>query len=273
MLFLFFTRMKKYIPFLILISVMSSYSYESLLFRPLAANVFEPRIGVLFQPSYEKLRLDIGASFDLADKREVFEDKDEMRMGADFMTYTRLRSEGSLKFPVETSDYWFGFNFSYKPAAEDNYLSHRLRVAHISSHLVDGLAKDTVLSRTPFVFSREFVDYTAAYNFGDCRVYAGLNYIFSTKPKEVKALEINAGADGMYPLADKWKIQAGYHFRLTGAEKYSGQHAGQAGLLFESSKGRGIMLSAYYFSGMDIHGMFFRERTEYVGLGFQVFFI
>nr|HPI19931.1 hypothetical protein [Candidatus Kapabacteria bacterium] len=43
------------------------FSQESLLFKPLTANVFEPRIGSFYQFSDEKLRLDIGTSIDLFD--------------------------------------------------------------------------------------------------------------------------------------------------------------------------------------------------------------
>ena len=57
-------------------------------FKPLLANPYESRLGFIGQPSEERLRMDIGATFDLfrLGKASTF--------GIDMMTYTQLRSEG-----------------------------------------------------------------------------------------------------------------------------------------------------------------------------------
>ena len=96
-----------YFVFILVLTSASASGFDKLLFTPLTANVFEPRIGAMYQLSAEKLRLDIGASFDLADLK-LF-DGVETRFGTDFFTFTRLRSERGFKFPVETSDYFFGW--------------------------------------------------------------------------------------------------------------------------------------------------------------------
>ncbi|HYF01921.1 MAG TPA: hypothetical protein VEC36_00985, partial [Patescibacteria group bacterium] len=138
-------------------------------FTPLIANPLEGRVGAMYQFADNKLRLDIGNSIDVykLPNRDV-------AFGVDFYTFTRLRSEGNFKFPVETSDYYFGVNFSssslrdskkyYDEESDRTYEvgfkpSLRLRLAHISSHLVDGLADTSgKLEKKPFVYSREFAD-------------------------------------------------------------------------------------------------------------------
>jgi hypothetical protein len=166
---------------LMLISFTYAQSFDKLLFTPLTANVFEPRIGSSYQFSSDRLRLDIGASFDLMDIN--ISDEVETRFGTDFFTYTHLRSEGNFKFPVETSDYFFGINFSAKKSLEDIELSSRLRIAHISSHLVDGYAYKDRFYKEPFVYSREFSDLVLAAKYSGLRGYFGWQVLFSKIPK------------------------------------------------------------------------------------------
>ena len=83
------------------------FSFEELLFRPLTANHLESRIGTFYQHTEERLRLDIGHSLDLF---EITNTGFLMRIGGDFFILSRLRSDGRMKFPVETADYYFGFN-------------------------------------------------------------------------------------------------------------------------------------------------------------------
>lgn len=245
-------------------------AFENLLFRPLVANTFESRVGCSYRESDEKVRLDIGASIDLA---EFKIGDDALRIGGDFFTYTRLRTAGNMKFPVETSDYYFGLNASSRFKWLERDFTARLRVAHISSHVVDGLSNDTVFTRTPFVYSREFLDVALATEFGPVRPYIGLCYVFSTKPKDPDPLVVQLGADLDYPLSfAQWvHVSAGYDFKLPGIDGvYTGVHTAQMGLLFKTSAHTGIFAGAYLFDGRSIHGMFYRERDSYGGFGFQL---
>ncbi|MGA2297355.1 MAG: DUF1207 domain-containing protein [FCB group bacterium] len=255
----------------ILINIIDSYAYDGLLFRPLTANTFEPRVGVMYQFNDKKLRLDIGNSIDLLGFN--LSDNSELRIGTDFFTYTRLRSEGNFKFPVETSDYFFGLNTSFKETIGEFEYSGRLRVAHISSHLVDGLAKDTVFSQMPFVYSREFVDLVGAATYKNLRLYMGFNYIFSTIPKDPKPINIQLGFDYRTPLNSWLSFLAGYDFKLNGfGNIYSGVNSLQAGLFFRTSGNIGIGINVYQFDGNSIHGMFYNHYENYFALGFQVYF-
>lgn len=247
------------------------FAFDDLLFKPLTANVFEPRIGALYDINDNNLRLDIGASFDLFETS--ISEKTILRLGTDFFTYTRLRSEGRMKFPVETSDYFFGLNSSLKSNLFDEDFTARLRVAHISSHLVDGYSKNGEFWKLPEIYSREFIDLTVAYESNSLRPYLGLTSVFSTIPDNINHFIPEIGVDYSYNILDWMRLETGYDFKLGGFDNtYSGINAFQLGILFETSNNTGIELNYYYYSGLSMHGMFFTEKDKYSGIGFQVYF-
>lgn len=244
-----------------------TWSPTGLMFYPLRAATLEARVGSMYQFGDDKLRLDIGNSLDLTSV--YLGEHTELRSGADFFTYTRLRSEGRFKFPVETTDFYFGINFSIKHqySPESNVLSGRLRVAHISSHISDGYNGD----QEPFVYSREFIDATAAYQIGALRVYAGANILFSSIPDNFGEVSPQLGFDVSQPLSPQWTLTGGYDFRLVNISgATTAVHAAQAGIKLGERYGRGIVLSAYAYSGKSLHGMFYDLTDSYMGVGFQV---
>src|SRR5208283_1216384 len=87
-----------------------SFVPYGLLFKPLVADTYEPRNGILAEIGKNRLRLDIGNSIDLLQYRFA-EDSSLLTMGTDFFTYTLLRGEKDFHFPVDASDYFFGINF------------------------------------------------------------------------------------------------------------------------------------------------------------------
>lgn len=239
-------------------------------FETPVANPFEARIGSMYMIDDERLRLDIGASVDIA---EIVNDSSTGRItiGADFMTWTRLRSETNFKFPVETVDYWFGVNGQWSTV--DGLWSARGRIAHISSHLVDGLANDSAtLVPAPFVYSREFIEMLVAWRpWSVLRPYAGATFIWATQPDAPDPVVPQAGIDARIPLGGKWHIYAGYDLKLIGIDgTYAAANAAQAGIFYDLWHGRGLMLSGYGYSGRSMHGMFYTGYDEYVAVGIQV---
>lgn len=242
-----------------------SWNSNGLLFAPLRAHVLEPRVGMLYEISDEKLRLDIGTSLDLLSYRP--DSTGEIRFGTDFFTYTRLRSEGSFKFPVETTDFFFGVNASAKYLVAGHVVSGRLRIAHISSHISDGYNGP----RAPFVYSREFVDVTAALTLSELRFYVGANVLFSTIPDNFGVLTPQVGFDVSYPLSTTLSLVGGYDGRfptIQGAT--TGVHSAQLGIKIGEQFGKGIVLNGYAYSGKSLHGMFYDMVDSYAGVGFQV---
>lgn len=239
---------------------------EDLLISPPYASQFEPLIGFIFQDG-GKLRLDIGTSLDLFKKRY---DNSALASGIDFFTFTRLRSEGNFKFPVETSDYFFGVNSTYKTTFAGNDFALRVRLAHISSHLVDGLADSIIFRREPFVYSREFLDVIGFYSIDDLRLYAGAMLLFSTIPKDFSIVNPQLGADYTYEISKPVDLQGGIDYKaleINGAWK--SQLSINAGVTLRTFEKMGITLFMSYFEGASLHGMFYDESDKYFALGIE----
>lgn len=250
--------------------VLASFMLSASEFKPPVASVFEESVGAHYQFETEKLRLDIGNSFDLFD---LSVNENKMTIGADFFTYTRLRTSGNFKFPVETSDYYFGLNTAYFDTLASVPMAYRLRVAHISSHLVDGLADSLTFKRLPFVYSREFADFMAMTTLGDLRVYAGVNFLYSTKPKDFALFHPQLGFDFEHKLSNSISIKGGYDFKLVGiADKYHGVSNYNAGIAFNTPYSTQIYIAFYGYNGKSMHGMYFNERDDYAGIGFNFLF-
>jgi hypothetical protein len=252
---------------------------RSLLFRPLRANVFEPRVGAFYQTPAAKLRLDIGNSLDVFSL--TLNEQSECRFGADFFTYTRLRSEVNFRFPVETTDFFFGVNGSIRAALTGELaLLGRFRVAHISAHLVDGIPT----YQQTFVYSREFVDVVAALEWAVQRTlwrsYVGTNVLFHTIPEAFGTVTPQFGLDVMdystvyNALGISWiGLCAGYDLKLPMINTTkTAIHTAQAGIRFGARNATGVLVGLYWYEGQSLHGMFYNERDSYVGVGFQVDF-
>jgi hypothetical protein len=228
----------------------------------------------MYQFEDNKLRLDIGNSIDL--QTIHLTDSLPLSLGTDFFTLTRLRSEGKLKFPVETADFYFGINGAIKRNLSETLEgSARLRIAHISSHLVDGYANDSIFVRQkPFVYSREFAEGIIAAEFSHTfRFYAGLTYLWATQPRSANRFIPQIGFDGSHKISSSFSINFGYDFKILGVnDVYKGVHALQAGLFLETSTNKGYLLTLYGYRGRSVHGMFFNQDDAYLGTGFQVIF-
>lgn len=249
-------------------------------FRPLIANPYEARIGFIGQPSNDRLRMDIGATFDL------FKLSQYGTFGVDMMTYTRLRSEGRFKFPVETTDYFFGINsvftFIESPFWGRSFKGVeqlRLRLAHISSHLIDGYTVNNEFITPPFVYSREFLEVIYKinnYSKDNCQEispYIGVNYIFSKIPRNIESFELITGIDYRKGLTENISLEAGYNFTLKGFDDtYYGVNSGQAGIKYNFSGERAIFLGVYLYDGLSMHGMFFNQKDSYIGIGTQIYY-
>jgi hypothetical protein len=246
-----------------------SWIPDGLKFRPLFANPFEARMGVMSQTAPQKLRLDIGNSTDIVAMQ--YQDW-SMTFGADFYTYSRLRAEPNFKFPVETADYLFGVNVTAtKQLNPESTISSRLRVSHISSHLIDGIPD----FRATFVYSREFIDWIWAYQYKSVRAYVGATVIFHTIPAVFGSVLPQAGFDiaDNSLLGEYITLKAGYDFRLSTINNVStGINTAQMGVKFGTKYGKGIVLSTFWYEGKSMHGMFYNERDSYFGMGMLVEF-
>jgi hypothetical protein len=256
-----------------------SFVQSGLLFKPLVADTYEPRDGMLAEIGKNRLRLDIGNSMDLLQYRFA-NDSSILTMGSDFFTYTLLRGEQHFHFPVDASDYFFGVNFSYKKDLDAGIFSSRVRISHISSHFVDGHYDNTVGawkdSRPPVVYSREFLDGVVAFEpaliDNNVRVYAGLTYLFHVDPKNLARFIAEGGAEYHYSLWTNVNAYVAYQATVLKVLETSVRHNVQVGGKFGQWEGRGLNLYASYFSGYSIHGEYYNVKDNYFALGFLIEF-
>ena len=102
---------------------------DKLNIQPFTANVIEPKVGFEFLLAKSEIRLNVGTSRDFYN---VSDENSALSFGADFFTYSLLRSEKDFHFPVDAIDYLFGLNAGYKIKDKDKEYGLRFRLSHIS---------------------------------------------------------------------------------------------------------------------------------------------
>ena len=254
------------------------------------AGKYEARIGGSRESVDDKLRLDIGASLDIYTRSYIEQDGSGMdiermrlSLGADFFTWTRLRSAGNFKFPVEAVDYYFGINGRAR-FANSLISDARLRIAHISAHLVDGDPSFTSPEQKYMTYSREFADLTVGFlpGFGNVwgdghhvarvRPYVGAQMLFHTIPDMLGKLTPYAGLDAAWQPASQLPVvlKLGYEARLNTELEPIGEHQFRLGLKLGSIDSRGVLIEGSYYAGRSHYGQHFSEREKYVSLGFGI---
>ena len=254
-----------------------SFSEGELLFKPLVADTYEPRAGMLAQIGKNRLRLDIGNSIDLI-SYSAPTDSVLAAIGADFFTYTLLRGERNFHFPVDASDYFFGINFSARKRASAGDWFARLRVSHISAHFVDGHYDNTQAAwkdmRPPVVYSREFLEGVIAFEPASLkdilRIYGGATYLFHVDPRNLPRFIGEAGIEGHDEFAPHLSIYCAYQLTVLKISETSARHDVEVGLKVGRWEGRGLVLYGSFFSGYSIHGEYYNVKDNYFALGFRV---
>ncbi len=127
-----------------------------------------------FQPRWLRLEAGYGA--------EVFRIS-TVAIGAEALIWSGLKAYSDFRFPVQTADYFFGiYSIFPLPIWGGNLRPWRmrLRVSHISSHLVDG-AQGSVIGGSSSRFSREFVSLETLFDETEkssFRLSLGVKFIF-----------------------------------------------------------------------------------------------
>jgi len=245
-------------------------------FKPYAANILEPRVGFMFELDKNYLRLDIGNSIDLT--KIYLNEKEKFSFGADFFTYTLLRSQNNFKFPVEAVDYLFGLNFAYInfDSLKNIGYGSRLRISHISSHLSDGRFDNVSFSwkdqLNPFVYSREFFELSFYYEYNNAKIYLGASYLFHIIPKNIKRDEYFAGVEYFANfISSHFLPYFAYNIKINHfSNEYYVNHNAALGSKLGTKNGRGISLYLSYYKGKNFHGPLYLYDKNYVSLGFNV---
>jgi len=263
-----------YIPACLYSQTTTVWFPSDLNIQPFTANFLEPRNGFMVALDENQLRLDIGTSRDVV---QIITSTENISFGADFFTYTRLRSDDSFKFPVETVDYLFGINAGYKKKDNSKEMGVRFRFSHISAHLVDGRYDgklgDWIEGREPFTFSKEFFELFPYYRINGLRIYVGLTYIISITPKIINNGIFQAGFDYYILILSNDFVTpfVAYDFKLNGiADIYSGNNIIKVGVKLGKPFERGFSILFSYISGKSVQGEFFDLHEKYLSIGFNL---
>ena len=246
---------------------------DDLNIQPFTANVIEPRAGFDFLIGKSEIRLNVGTSRDLY---KISNENTTMSFGADFFTYSLLRSERDFHFPVDAIDYLFGLNFGYKIQDDQNEYGFRFRLSHISAHFVDGHfdfgSNNWRNGRRPQVYSREFIELFPFYSYESLRVYAGFTYIFNVTPSFLGKDIYQTGFDYYFPerVLDMFHPFAAYDFKLSKIEKFSGTNSIAVGIKFGKYNSKGFSIRFSYLSGKSIHGEYYDVNEKYSSIGFNI---
>ncbi len=242
--------------------------------QPFTSNLLEPRNGFMFALGEDWLRLDIGTSRDIL---QLKSGEETFSFGVDLFTFTRLRSNDNFKFPVGTIDFFFGINAGYNKQDGDKDYGLRIRLSHLSAHLVDGRydvhSSKWVNDREPFTYSKEFIDLFPYYRVSGFRVYLGLTYIFHIIPKIINKGIYQVGFDYYILPFSNGSITpfVAYDFKLNGINNtYFGNNIAKFGVKFGSPLSRGFSILISYISGKSIHGELFDLTENYLNIGFNL---
>lgn len=246
---------------------------DNLNIQPFTANIIEPRAGFEFLLGRNEIRLYVGTSRDFYN---VSDDNSILSFGADFFTYSLLRSERDFHFPVDAIDYLFGLNAGYRIKDEDKEYGARFRLSHISAHFVDGHfdygTNKWRNGRTPQVYSREFLEVFPFFKINNLRLYAGFTYIFNVTPDFLGKEIFQTGFDYYFSETGFGIFNpfAAYDFKLSKIKKFSGNHSFVLGVKFGNYNSKGFSIRFSYLSGKSIHGEYFDINENYSSIGFNL---
>jgi hypothetical protein len=165
--------MKRSFFFFFLLLIPFSLRAQSV-WRPLFGSFLEPnRFTTLYDSDPRRLRIEAGYGTEFLRFTNV-------DIGAECFIWSGLKTESDFRFPVETADYFFGLNAVIQQFPYPVLVS-RIRLSHISSHLVDG-TQDSIFGGSSSHYSREFISFESEYIpfAGELplRVSAGIKFVF-----------------------------------------------------------------------------------------------
>ena len=247
------------------------------LFQPLVADPKWPRFTVAYQYYTKDKTLkhafapNFGASFPI---HRIVNNKtgSEWEIGVQAGLFG-LMDIGSNPTALINADYFVGIPITYR----NGQWSSLARFYHISSHLGDEymLTKEGKKTRR-INLSYEGIDLLASLNFDGTRVYGGGGYIVHKDPSYVKPLKFQLGAEyyahNTY-FYGRIRPVSGIDFKIDEQGKWYPSISCKTGIQFENSAllSHKVQLMLEYYKGKSIHGQFYNDKVEYIGIGIQGF--
>ncbi len=254
------------------------------LFKPIVANPQEPRVGVRKEMGSSRLKLDIGSMLDFVQIPLNAGGTTNLRIGADFFTYALTTSAEGLRLQVDAVDGFFGGHIVMRADRESSSLALRLRLMHLSAHLIDGHFDNTTgqwkNGQLPIPFTKDFGELVAAYSLPLCSMplmlYSGLGYATLVRPVDVQRLmslhgfEIRTADSFATVLGKPFSFYAAYNLTLTGVPAYVGTNVIEAGIKFGRWNEIGVKFYINYVSGLEFFSQYYNVRRSMGGIGFTL---
>ncbi len=210
------------------------------------------------------------------------ERKKQLRFGADFFTYALTTNFQDNRLQVDAVDGFFGGHIVYRTDEERSALLLRLRILHLSAHMVDGHFDTNTGTwrdgREPIPFTRDFGELLAAYIFpaGPVSImpYIGTSYATLVRPSDMKrwgglcGVEMNSGDAFGKVFGKPFEVYLADNFTLAGIPAWVGTNIFEVGTKFGSWEGSGIRLYVNYASGMELFSQYYNVRNSKWGIGF-----
>jgi hypothetical protein len=183
---------------------------------------------------------------------------------------------------VDAVDGFFGGHIVYALPGEDGHLSLRLRLLHISGHLIDGHWDHVTMqwkdNKQPIPYTRDFGELTGLYTWPGRSValgaYSGFSYATLVRPDNISrygtlhGLELHStgllGPAGGRPLS----VYIADNLALSGIPVFYGTNNLEFGVKFGEWDGTGIRLYGSYYHGLEAFSQYYYVRTDQWGLGF-----
>lgn len=227
------------------------------------------------------MKLDIGGAMDILNIRVRDDSTANLRFGADLFAYALSASHRGLRLQIDAVDGYFGGHIVYREQRDRTALLVRLRILHLSSHLVDGhfdLDNEAWIGgRLPNPFSRDYGEVTAGYLWqwdkAGLFVYGGFSYATLVRPA-MKRLTTHYGAT---LHSGRW-VESGFgvpvlfyisdHLLVWGVETLSATNVAEAGVKLGEWEGAGIKIFLSYHSGLELYHQYSNLKSDALSLGF-----
>lgn len=247
------------------------------LFEPLIADPRWPRFSLAYQYHGKDRVLkhsfapNFGASFPLYRlTNHVQNDEWEIGMQAGLFGIMDI---GRNPTALINADYFVGVPITYRTGP----WSGLIRGYHISSHLGDEFMLTKEGKKTKRInLSYEGIDLIVSHNFENFRVYGGGGYLVHKEPSYVKPGKVQGGIEYYSPntwLNGRLRPIAGLDLKAEENVLWYTGVSFKAGVQLENSKllSNNIQLMLEVFNGKSVHGQFFKDKVQYIGIGIHAF--
>ena len=243
------------------------------LFRPLIADPRWPHFAASYQRYLHDRQLTNVSAVSFGESFALFRDRVgatwwEVGIQAGVFAVFDLDAESK---DLVNADYLVGVPLS----ARYGDWSAMFRLFHQSSHLGDEFLLRTKTERVNL--SYESVDLKVSYEFGDVlRVYGGGGYLFDQEPARLHPWSIQYGAEVIspWPARDaRWRPIAAADLQHREENDWSLDLSLRAGVQLDGVlASRNLQILIEYFKGRSPNGQFYKDKIEYLGLGFHFHF-